>query len=79
MKYTVYEGGKPAVMAPRTFKCWKNATFATKREAEVCAYLWCYAVTREQAENIAPEMEVGKKYDYGMWQVPVWMHIEVHD
>jgi hypothetical protein len=76
MKYTVYENGKPAVMALKTFKCWEKATFDTKREAEVYAYLWCYPVTKDVAQQTAPEMEVGKKYDYGVYEVQVWMHIE---
>lgn len=78
MKYTVYENGKPAAMWPDGFTFWDNATFATKREAEVYAYLWCYPVTKPVAAKEAPEMEIGKKYNYSMCEVPVWMHIEEH-
>lgn len=76
MKYTVYENDEPAVMAPRTFKCWETASFDTKREAEVYAYLWCYPVTKAVAERDAPKMDIGTQYDYGMFEVPVLMHIE---
>jgi hypothetical protein len=75
MSYTVCEDDKPATMAPNTFKCWEIATFDTKREAEIYAYLWCYPVTRDVAEKEAPQMKIGVAYDYGMFEVPVWMKI----
>lgn len=74
MTFTVYEADKPAIigLGPR----WRNATFDTKRDAEVYAYCWAYPVTKEFAEKNAPEMTPGEDYDYGMYEVPVWMRIE---
>lgn len=73
--FKVYEGKKPAEMVGSDH-FWSTGEFITKREAEVYAYLWAYPIVKSEAEIRAPEMEIGKAYDYGQTKVPVMMRIE---
>lgn len=75
--YRVYETGKRCV--DHQIKGWDLDTFETKRRAEVFAYSWAYPTSFEVAARMAPAMELGKEYDYSMWEYPVRMKIEEVD
>lgn len=65
--YMVFEENKPARIDSSPLNrngIWSSAEFSSKRDAEIYAYLWCHKVTKEEAFRIAPEMELGVKYDY---------------
>lgn len=53
-------------------------TFTLKRNAEVYAYMWAYPVSMADAELNAPEMVIGKEYDFSMYEdcMPILMQIE---
>lgn len=75
--YRVYEAGKRCV--DHKIKGWDLDTFETKRRAEVFAYSWVYPMPYGACEIHAPEMELGKEYDYSMCEFPVMMKIEEVD
>lgn len=51
-------------------------TFSLKRNAEVYAFMWAYPISQTEAEACAPQMEIGKNYDYSMSEFPLYMRIE---
>ena len=76
MTYMVFEENKPAYIEGSAL--WGNAEFPTKRDAEIYAFLWCNAVTRYEAEVLAPKMNLGVKYDYASnltWHETILMSI----
>jgi len=66
--FQVFQNGKPADCFgyPEMDKSWNNSTFQTKREAEIYAFHWAYPYSNEECEKNAPEMEIGKEYEYSM-------------
>lgn len=73
--YRVFEAGKRC--DDHQIPGWVGKdTFSLKRNAEVYAFLWAYAVSQSDAEAKAPTMDVGVDYDYSTCEFPVMMRIE---
>lgn len=74
-RYIVYQDGKHC--SEYRFKGWDVDSFNTKREAEIFAYHWAYPGDYANKVFEAPEMVIGKEYDYSMGNCPVMMMIEI--
>lgn len=73
-KYRAFENGVRC--SEYNIKGFPIDTFDNKRKAEVFCHVWAFPVSLESAKQFAPEMEIGKEYDFSMGEVPVLMKIE---
>jgi hypothetical protein len=73
-QYRVYQDGKRC--SEYGLKNWDIDTFETKLAAEQFAVQWAYPIGIDKLCRFWAPMELGKEYDFGMYEVPVMMKIE---